>query len=104
MQHPTAVGPILSVGKWRSFDEAVEKANSTEYGLTAAVWTNDINDALRMVRKIRAGHTWINGSSAHFIGVPFGGMKSSGIEREEGIEEMLGYTETKTINIMLPKG
>ncbi|MGN8118410.1 aldehyde dehydrogenase family protein [Labrys sp. 22185] len=97
-------GPILSVGKWTGFDEAVEKANSTEYGLTAAVWTNNINDALRMVRKIRAGHTWINGSSAHFIGVPFGGMKSSGIEREEGIEEMLGYTETKTINIILPKG
>ena len=96
-------GPILSVGKWTTFEEAVEKANGTEYGLTAAIWTNNINDALRMVRRIRSGHTWINGSSAHFIGVPFGGMKSSGVEREEGIEEMLSYTETKTINIMLPR-
>lgn len=96
-------GPILAVGKWSTIDEAVEKANSTEYGLTAAVWTNNINDALTMVRRIRSGHTWINGSSAHFLGVPFGGMKSSGIEREEGIEEMLSYTELKTINIMLPR-
>jgi aldehyde dehydrogenase (NAD+)/betaine-aldehyde dehydrogenase len=94
-------GPILAVGKWSTIDEAVEKANSTEYGLTAAVWTNNINDALNMVRKIRSGHTWINGSSSHFLGVPFGGMKSSGVEREEGIEEMLSYTEMKTINIML---
>ena len=94
-------GPILSVGKWKTFDEAVELANSTEYGLTGAVWSNDINNALRMVRRIRAGHTWVNGCSAHYLGVPFGGMKNSGVGREEGIEEMLSYTETKTINIVL---
>lgn len=94
-------GPILSVGRWTTFDEAVELANSTEYGLTGSVWTNNINDAIRMVRRIRCGHTWINGCSFHFLGVPFGGMKNSGVGREEGIEEMLDYTETKTINIML---
>lgn len=94
-------GPILSVGKWSTFDEAVELANSTEYGLTASVWTNDIKTAFRMIRRIRAGHTWINGTSFHFLGVPFGGMKNSGVGREEGIEEMLSYTETKTINVML---
>jgi aldehyde dehydrogenase (NAD+)/betaine-aldehyde dehydrogenase len=94
-------GPILSVGRWKTFEEAVEMANSTEYGLTAAVWSNDINDALRMVRKIRSGHTWVNACSAHYLGVPFGGMKNSGVGREEGIEEMLSYTELKTININL---
>ena len=94
-------GPVLSVGRWSKFDEAIELANSTEYGLTAAIWTNDIKDALNMVRRIRAGHTWINGCAAHFLGVPFGGMKNSGVGREEGIEEMFSYTETKTINIML---
>lgn len=96
-------GPILAVGRWKTFDEAVEMANSTEYGLTGSVWSNDINNALRMVRRIRSGHTWINGCSAHYLGVPFGGMKNSGVGREEGIEEMLSYTELKTINIVLPK-
>jgi acyl-CoA reductase-like NAD-dependent aldehyde dehydrogenase len=94
-------GPILSVGRWRDFDEAVDKANSTEYGLTGAVWTNDLRDALTMIRRIRSGHTWVNGCSSHFLGVPFGGMKNSGVGREEGIEEMFSYTETKTVNIML---
>jgi acyl-CoA reductase-like NAD-dependent aldehyde dehydrogenase len=94
-------GPILSVGKWQDFDEAVDLANATEYGLTASVWTNDIKNAFRMIRRIRSGHTWINGTSFHFLGVPFGGMKNSGVGREEGIEEMLSYTETKTINLML---
>lgn len=94
-------GPILSVGKWREFDEAVALANSTEYGLTAAVWSRDIGNALKMVRAVRSGHCWINGVSNHFLGVPFGGMMNSGTGREEGIEEMLSYTETKTINIML---
>jgi aldehyde dehydrogenase (NAD+)/betaine-aldehyde dehydrogenase len=94
-------GPILSVGRWTTFEDAVEKANSTEYGLTAAVWSKDINNALRMVRRIRSGHTWVNGCSAHYLGVPFGGMKNSGVGREEGIEEMLSYTELKTINIVL---
>jgi acyl-CoA reductase-like NAD-dependent aldehyde dehydrogenase len=94
-------GPILSVGRWHEFDEAIEKANSTEYGLTGAVWTNNLRDALTMIRRIRSGHTWVNGCSNHFLGVPFGGMKNSGVGREEGIEEMFSYTETKTVNIML---
>ena len=94
-------GPILSVGRWHTPDEAVALANSTEYGLTAAIWTRDIKAALTMARRVRSGHLWINGYSAHFLGVPFGGMKNSGVGREEGIEELLSYTETKTINIML---
>ncbi|MDQ0472081.1 aldehyde dehydrogenase family protein [Labrys wisconsinensis] len=94
-------GPILSVGRWKTVDEAVELANSTEYGLTGAVWTNDIRNALNVARRVRSGHIWINGCSSHFLGVPFGGMKNSGVGREEGIEEMVSYTEAKTINIML---
>ncbi|HDZ46318.1 hypothetical protein LCGC14_0086180 [marine sediment metagenome] len=94
-------GPVMAIGRWKDFDEAVAMANSTEYGLTAAVWTQDINAALKMAKQIRSGHIWINGSSMHFLGVPFGGMKSSGVGREEGREELLSYTESKTINIML---
>ena len=94
-------GPVMAIGRWRDFDEAVKMANGTEYGLTAAIWTRNIDDALKMARCVRAGHIWINGTSSHFLGVPFGGMGSSGVGREEGRDELLSYTETKSINIML---
>jgi aldehyde dehydrogenase (NAD+)/betaine-aldehyde dehydrogenase len=94
-------GPILSIGRWSDVDEVADLANSTEFGLTAAIWTRDIKAAVMMARRVRSGHVWINGCSRHFLGVPFGGMKNSGIGREEGIEEMLSYTEVKVINIML---
>ena len=94
-------GPLLSIGRWSDFDEAVKIANEVEYGLTAAIWTNDIKNALRMARKIRAGHLWINGFGAHYLGVPFGGMKESGVGRDGGIEELYSYTETKSVNIIL---
>lgn len=96
-------GPILSVMRWSDIDSAIEMANGVEYGLTAAIWTNDINTALTTARRVRAGHQWINGFGAHYMAVPFGGMKSSGVGREEGLEEMLDYTEIKTINIVLGK-
>jgi aldehyde dehydrogenase (NAD+)/betaine-aldehyde dehydrogenase len=65
------------------------------------VWTNDLKAGLRMAKKIRSGHIWVNGSSAHYVGVPFGGMKTSGVGREEGRDELLTYCESKTINIIL---
>ncbi|MCQ4290985.1 aldehyde dehydrogenase family protein [Pseudomonas stutzeri] len=94
-------GPVLAVSRWRDVEQVVELANASEYGLTAAIWSHDIDAALRMAQRVRSGHLWINGSSMHFLGVPFGGMKSSGVGREEGREELLSYTETKTINIIL---
>ncbi len=94
-------GPVLSVFKWKDADEVIEIANSTEYGLTAAIWTRDINTALTTARKVQSGHIWINGVSGHFKGMPFGGFKNSGIGREEGLEELLSYTEEKAIHIML---
>ncbi|KRB78903.1 aldehyde dehydrogenase [Sphingomonas sp. Root710] len=94
-------GPILSIARWSDVDEVVDLANSTEFGLTAAIWTSDVKAALSVAKRVRSGHVWINGCSRHFLGVPFGGMSSSGVGREEGIEEMLSYTELKTINVML---
>ncbi len=94
-------GPVLSVSKWHSVDEAIRLANGVEYGLTASIWTKDIKNALNTARRIDAGHIWINGVGPHYIGVPYGGMKNSGVGREEGIEEMLSYTETKVLNIVL---
>ncbi len=61
----------------------------------------DIKNALNAARRIRSGHVWVNTVGPHYLGVPYGGMKNSGVGREEGIEEMLSYTETKVINIKL---
>jgi acyl-CoA reductase-like NAD-dependent aldehyde dehydrogenase len=94
-------GPVLSVFKWKHLEEAIEVANSVEYGLTAAIWTKDINTAINTARKIQSGHIWINGTSGHYKGMPFGGFKNSGIGREGGLEELLSYTEEKAIHIML---
>jgi betaine-aldehyde dehydrogenase len=94
-------GPILSVFKWSDEAEAFRIANSTEYGLTASIWTNDIKTAMRAARTIKSGYIWINNNSAHYYGMPFGGFKNSGLGREEGSDELLSYTENKSIHIKL---
>jgi betaine-aldehyde dehydrogenase len=75
-------------------------ANGRELGLIASVYTNDVHDALVTARRVRSGYAWINGVGLHYPAMPFGGMKNSGVGREEGIEEMLSYTETKAIHIV----
>jgi aldehyde dehydrogenase (NAD+)/betaine-aldehyde dehydrogenase len=94
-------GPVLSVFSWKDEKEALQLANSTEYGLTASIFTNDLKTAFRTARAVKSGYIWINGASGHFYGTPFGGLKNSGLGREEGIDELLSYTEVKTIHVML---
>ncbi|MDQ0304962.1 aldehyde dehydrogenase family protein [Ancylobacter polymorphus] len=96
-------GPVLSIFRWNTEEEAVRLANSTRYGLAAAIWTNDHAAALRMLRAVRAGYIWVNGTSGHFYGTPFGGFGNSGIGREEGLGELLSYTEIKTVHLMSMK-
>jgi betaine-aldehyde dehydrogenase len=94
-------GPVLSVLTWEDYDEVIAQANSVDYGLTASVWTKDLALAYRTVERLEAGYIWINGSSRHFLGVPFGGFKQSGIGREESVEELLSYVQTKAVNTAL---
>ena len=94
-------GPVLSVIPWKSDEQVMEIANSVDYGLTAGILSDDINRALRMSREIQAGYVWINNSSDHYPGVPFGGYKDSGLGREESLEELLAFTQVKAINIQL---
>lgn len=94
-------GPVMSVLTFDDLDEAVRIANGVDFGLTGSVWTRDVSTAVSLADRLEAGYVWINGSSRHFWGMPFGGTKSSGIGREESIEELLSYTELKAVNVLV---
>lgn len=103
--NPTAVeevfGPVLSVLTFTDEAEAVAIANRTAYGLTAGVFTSDVTRAHRMAAGLQAGYVWVNGASRHYWGLPFGGVKASGVGREESVDELLSYTETKAVTVVL---
>jgi len=94
-------GPVLSLMRWRDTEDMMRVANGVDLGLTAAVWSNDIGNAMRTARRLQAGYIWINGVGAHVPAMPYGGYKNSGTGRERGVEELLSYTEEKAIHIML---
>lgn len=94
-------GPVMSVLTFAKEDEAVSIANALDYGLTASIWTRDVSRAIRTAQAMDAGYVWVNGSSRHFWGMPFGGVKSSGIGREESVEELLSYSQVQAVNILV---
>ena len=94
-------GPVQSVIRWTDAEQALEMANSVEYGLTASIWTRDFARAFRLASQVESGFVWINDSSKHFLGVPFGGYKQSGLGREECLADMLSYTQVKSVNVSL---
>ncbi len=94
-------GPIMAVFRWTDENQLWSDVNATEFGLTGSIWTCDLNTAHRAVRRIHTGYVWINNISQHFLGAPFGGVKQSGIGREECFEELLEFTYTKNVNLKL---
>ncbi|CAB3223257.1 unnamed protein product [Arctia plantaginis] len=96
-------GPVQSILKFDTFEEVVDRANDTNYGLGAGVITNDITTALSFAKQVRAGSVWINTYDHVTSQTPFGGFKDSGLGRELGEDGINAYLETKTITLSLPK-
>ena len=90
-------GPVLSIIKFKTDEEAIQIANDVMYGLAAGVWTQDIGRALTMAKKIRAGTIWINAYRVVSYMTPFGGFKRSGLGRENGQEMIKEYLQVKSV-------
>ena len=91
-------GPVISVMPWNDYEDMLAKANGVEYGLTAAIVTNDLAKAMETAERVEAGYVWLN-SNGRYIGAPYGGWKQSGIGEEECFDEILSYTQIKNINM-----
>ena len=94
-------GPVLAVIPWDDEEDLLGMVNGLDYGLTASIWTRDLARAHRLASRVESGYVWINHVSAHFIGADFGGYKQSGLGREEGISELLAWTQTKNVHVAL---
>lgn len=94
-------GPVVTLTPFEDEEEVLTMANSVKYGLSASIWTNDLNRAHRMAEKIEAGIVWINSWLVRDLRTPFGGVKQSGVGREGGWEAMRFFTEAKNVFIKL---
>ena len=94
-------GPVMSNIPFRSVQEVVERANSSIYGLAAAVWTRDIKKAHTVAHGLQAGTVFVNCYNVLDTRAPFGGFKQSGIGRELGEYGLQQYTEVKTVTVRL---
>ncbi|HEY9030698.1 MAG TPA: aldehyde dehydrogenase [Kangiella sp.] len=92
-------GPVCTIMPFDTDDEAIMLANGTEYGLASSVWTNDLKRAHRVAKEIEAGIVWINCWLLRDLRTPFGGVKSSGVGREGGLEALRFFTEAKNVCI-----
>jgi succinate-semialdehyde dehydrogenase/glutarate-semialdehyde dehydrogenase len=90
-------GPALPIWRVADLDEAIERANASQFGLGSSVWTRDLHRAREAAARIEAGYTWINSRTKVYDELPFGGWKSSGYGKEHGEEAFDYYTETKSV-------
>ena len=94
-------GPVLVALPYESIEEVAARANDTEYGLAAGVWTRDISNAHRLASLLRAGSVYVNNWRGGDPGLPFGGFKASGVGREHGRVGLEAYLEAKSVSVAL---
>lgn len=94
-------GPVVTLQSFKTEDEALQLANSSDYGLSATIWTQDISRANRMAMKVHSGIIWVNTWLLRDLRTPFGGFKNSGVGREGGWEAMRFFTEPKNVCVEL---
>ncbi|KAK6527091.1 hypothetical protein TWF281_010283 [Arthrobotrys megalospora] len=94
-------GPFVCFSSFKTEQEVIDRANDTTYGLGAALFTRDIERAHRVAAKLQAGMVWINSSNDSHFGIPFGGVKQSGIGRELGEYGLQAYTQAKAVHVNL---
>ena len=94
-------GPVMTVLPFGDEDEVIARANDTEFGLSAGVFTRDLTRAHRVIAKLQAGSCWINTYNITPIAVPFGGMKQSGIGRENGLAAIEHYSQLKSVYVAM---
>jgi aminomuconate-semialdehyde/2-hydroxymuconate-6-semialdehyde dehydrogenase len=92
-------GPVVTIMPFETEEEVLQMANSVKYGLSATLWTNNLNRTMRMSKKLDAGIVWVNTWLNRDLRTPFGGMKDSGVGREGGFEALRFFTEAKNICI-----
>ena len=93
-------GPALPVYTFKTVDEAIEKANNSEYGLGSSIWTRNLVYANKAIDKLQAGNVWVNSLHYGYDELPFGGVKSSGVGREHGPEALDYYLEPKGVVVV----
>ncbi|QNA87185.1 aldehyde dehydrogenase family protein [Sphingomonas sp. So64.6b] len=91
-------GPVMPVLVYDDIEDAITRANATEFGLGASVWTRDIDAGLAIATRLEAGSVWVNRHLGNAKDVPFGGAKHSGYGREQGVAGMLSYTEMQAVS------
>lgn len=94
-------GPVMSVLKFSDESEVIRRANDTEFGLAAGLFTRDISRAHRVIAQLEAGICWINTWGGSPAEMPVGGYKQSGIGRENGVDTLKHYTQTKSVLVEL---
>ena len=92
-------GPVVTLMPFENEEELIAMANDVKYGLSATIWTKDLDRTMRLSKKIECGVVWINTWLMRDLRTPFGGMKNSGVGREGGLEALRFFTEPKNICI-----
>uniref|UniRef100_A0A1X7V4C4 aldehyde dehydrogenase (NAD(+)) n=1 Tax=Amphimedon queenslandica TaxID=400682 RepID=A0A1X7V4C4_AMPQE len=96
-------GPVMQIMKFKTIDEVIERSNRSLYGLAAAIFTKNLDNALMLAQGLQAGSVWINCHNVFLVQSPFGGFKESGIGRELSEYALHEYTEVKNITIRIPQ-